>query len=53
MPGDSASTAGAVTALAVPCTSVSPAEQRQQLSAGKQLLVYMRSELRVRWKEAG
>lgn len=47
MPGDNASTAGAVTALAVPCTSVSPAAQREQLSAGKQHLVHTRSELRA------
>lgn len=53
MPGDSASTAGAVTALTVPYSSVSPAEQREQLSAGKQHLVHTQSELQAHWKEAG
>lgn len=53
VPGDSASTAGAVTALTVPYSSVSPAEQREQLSAGKQHLVHTQSELQARWNEAG
>lgn len=53
VPGNSTSTAGAVTALTVPYTSVSPAEQREQLSTGKQHLVHTWSELRARWKEAG